>query len=922
MFNRPKYSLGHEEIYVCGLYYTLPNSYRTELERFYLPQVSLQAHSTILSTTSRTILTQAFVNPSDTKGIKEVRYTFPLYDGVSVVGFTCHIGDRTIVGEVKEKEKAKQVFQEAVAKGETAGLLEQLPEASDVFTTTVGNIPPGANVIVKITYLGELKHDMEVDGIRFTIPNIICPRYGKYPLGLTSNTTADAVGTGIEITVDAEMADGSFIQQIQSPSHPISVSMGTTSFAPNAEPKMNKASATLSLGTAQLDTDFILQIISKDSGIPKAILETHPTIPNQRALMATLVPKFSLPAEKPEVVFVCDRSGSMSGSRINLVIQALKVFLKSLPVGVKFNICSFGSSHSFLWPKSVTYSQQTLDQAVRHVELFQANFGGTEMYQPIKATLDQRYKDIPLEVMLLTDGEIWDQQRLFSYLNQEVAETKVPIRVFTLGIGNGVSHSLIEGIARAGNGFSQTVGEGEKMDSKVVRMLKGALSPHVDDYTLEVKYSDNNSKNTSRTQDDDFEIVERVADSLTVKIALDEKKEEEKPKKPISLFDATADPDKDFPPPYDESGEARYSHLPNIMAPKIIQAPQNIPALFAFNRTSVYLLLGPEAPQQTPQSVILKGTSQYGPLELEIPIQILDMPGETIHQLAAKKAIFELEQGRGWLPEAKDESSKPLKEKFESRFSDMVEREAVRLGVRFQVGGKYCSFVAIERNRANRTDKELEEAGYEVLDDPASVPQASAPVKATQNMFSSLGASSESNGVSAETSAFGSSNNTQGGFGSAPVAASASASPFSFGSAFGAAPAPAPTASSSPFGNPRAKPFSAGAPAPAPTPTKPKTPDEILEILIALQTFEGFWEWSVTLFSALSINPSSTEQKMKDWSLGLEKRAFATALAIAYFETKLVALQGSWELVVDKARGWLEDNGHGGDLIEKARGLL
>jgi len=391
--------------HVCGFYYNTPVYGR--LEKTYLPQVELQAHATILATTSRTVLTQTFVNPSATKGIREVRYSFPLYDGVSVVGFTCHVGDRTIVGEVKEKDKARAVFSEAVARGETAGLFEQLPEASDVFTTTVGNIAPGAKLIVEIIYLGELKHDMEVDGTRFTIPNIICPRYGNYSRSLGTSTAQTAAGSGISITVDAEMADGSFIQKIQSPTHPIAMTMGTTSVDPYAEPTMTKASATLNLGTAELDKDFVLQIIAKNTGVPKAVLEVHPTIPNHRALMATLVPKFALPAEKPELVFVCDRSGSMSGSSITLVIQALKVFLKSLPVGVKFNICSFGSSYSFLWEKSVTYNQQSLDEAMRHVGSFTANYGGTEMLAPLKATIEQRYKDMPLDVMLLTDGEIW-----------------------------------------------------------------------------------------------------------------------------------------------------------------------------------------------------------------------------------------------------------------------------------------------------------------------------------------------------------------------------------------------------------------------------------------------------------------------------------------------------------------------------------
>jgi hypothetical protein len=502
--------------HIFGLYYNITSL--GFLQKINLPQVDLQAHATILATTSRTVLTQTFLNPSTEKGIREVRYAFPLYDGVSVVGFTCHVGDRVIVGQVKEKEKARAVFQEAVAKGQTAGLLEQLPDASDVFTTTVGNIPPGAKVVVKITYLGELKHDMEVDGTRFTIPNIICPRYGDYPGDLQWRSAVDAVGGGISITVDAEMADGSFIQKIQSPTHPISMTMGTTSVAPDAEPTMTKASATLTLGTAELDEDFVLQVIAKNTGVPKAVLEEHPTIPNHRALMATLVPRFSLPAEKPELVFVCDRSGSMANTRIKSMVQALKVFLKSLPVGIKFNICSFGSSHSFLWPKSVTYSQTTLDEAIRHADEFAANYGGTEMLAPLKATVEQRYNDMPLDVMLLTDGETWNQGALFSYLNKAVAETvaqnKPPIRLFTLGIGNGVSHALIEGIAKAGNGFSQTVGEGEKMDTKVVRMLKGALSPHVNNYTLEVKYANA----TLDEEDDNFEIIEKVTESLKVKL--------------------------------------------------------------------------------------------------------------------------------------------------------------------------------------------------------------------------------------------------------------------------------------------------------------------------------------------------------------------------------------------------------------------
>ncbi|KAK3356608.1 von Willebrand factor type A domain-containing protein [Lasiosphaeria hispida] len=701
--------------HICGLYYLVPPAatvshyYRPPPARRYLPQVSLAVHSHIISSTSRTTLSQNFVNPDKEKEIPELRYTFPLYDGVSVVRFVCTINrTRVIEGVVQERAQARETYKAAVARGETAGLLEQLPDASDVFTTTISNVPAGAEIKVDITYLGELKHDAETDAIRFTIPTSIAPRYGSYPGDMATSTATDNQG-GISIIVDAELPLGSQIKSVQSPSHPIAVSVGNTSAgaASGAEVSFQKASATLSLGTAELDADFVLHVVASNTSNPIAVLESHPTILNQRALMATLVPKFNLPSSKPEIVFLCDRSGSMSGSDVQNMVTALNVFLKSLPIGVKFNICSFGSHYELLFKKgSRSYDATSLKEASDYVSGFSANFGGTEMYQPLEEIFKRRFKDMDLEVFLLTDGGIWDQDRLFTMINKYIGESKGAIRVFTLGIGSDVSHSLIEGVARAGNGFSQAVAGNEKMNSKVVRMLKASLTPHVKDYTLEIKYE----KQAAPSDDDDFEIIERVMDALDIDVKEPEVKAKPKDKKPISLFDTSADPDVEMADAsLGKSAGDKYSHVPPVAVPKLLQTPFEIPPLFPFSRTSVYLLLSPETTQRTPKAVILRGTSPQGLLELEIPVTVLPNKGETIHQLATRKAIMELEEGRGWLYHARESKSSGrgelLKDKFEGRFTDMVEREAVRLGVTYQVGGKWCSFVAVDKSKNN--DEEI-----------------------------------------------------------------------------------------------------------------------------------------------------------------------------------------------------------------------
>ncbi|KAG0229284.1 hypothetical protein BGW41_003077 [Actinomortierella wolfii] len=679
----------------------------------YLPLVDIKTRATILATIFRTKLTQTFVN-SMGESLEEVRYVFPIYEGVSVVAFICRIGDRTIIGEVKEREKAKNDFKEAVIAGKQAALLEQVAEASDCFITSVSNIPAGAKVEVDITYIGELRHDAEVDGTRFTIPARVLPRYGAFQV-ICAPHPKHTIDGMMDIVVDVVLPERSTVQIIQSPSHPIAVTLGTISLAPNAEPTMSKASAKLGLDNIGLDKDFVLQVVTKDNGAPTAVLETHPTIPNHRALMTTLVPRFALPADDPEIVFLVDCSGSMNGVPMNLARSALRVFLKSIPVGIKFNICSFGSRYQFLWPKSQSYNSDTLDEALLCVEGMTANFGGTEMYAPLKATIENRYRDIPLDILLLTDGAVWRQEELFEYLNKQVKQATMPLRVFTLGVGNGVSHALIEGIARAGHGFAQAVSEGEKMESKLIRMLRGAMSPHVSDYTLEVKYAPEATKHFDRMRndrleyridddddsDDGYELIERVQDCLRIDTRV--KGKQAVPRDglsiqiPITLYDPNLDVDTASIRSSESSRSA--AELPPVKPPKLLQTPQIIPPLFAFNRTTVYLLMGPESNQRTPVSVILRAMSRHGPLELEIPVQVLEGRGELVHQLATRKAVSELEQGRGWLRSAQDQTTKELLHlKYESRFQEMVEREAVRLGLLFNIAGKWTSFVAVEKS--------------------------------------------------------------------------------------------------------------------------------------------------------------------------------------------------------------------------------
>ncbi|KAK5121324.1 hypothetical protein LTR85_005490 [Meristemomyces frigidus] len=698
--NQPPRGTSKMTNHICGCHYTTGTKW--DLKRHYLPQVELKSHTTITPVCFTTQLTQTFHNPN-TEALPKVRYTFPLYDGVAVNSYTIHYAGQTLKGVVKQKDVAKGAYQAAIHRGETAGLLEALP--AGVFGVTLGNVPAQADIVVEITYCGELKHDAEVDGLRYMLPTAIAPRYGEYP-GEVLKSNAVAKG-GISITVDLDMA-GSAIRRVQSPSHPMAVSMGALSTTAAADASADtpfmasQASATLALGTTELAADFILQLTIDDISKPQAILETHPSLPNHRAIMATLVPKFTLAPAHPEIVFIADQSGSMSGTKNAALVSALKIFIKSLPVGVRFNICAFGNKYQFLWPKSQAYNESNVTTAIDFIDSFTASYGGTEILKPITAAFENHLADLPLEVMLLTDGEIWEEGNVFAYINQQIREKGVDARVFALGIGQDVSHSLVEGVARAGNGFAQFVTQSEETDRKVVRMLKGALYAHTKDYELEVHYA---TAAGETSDEEDFEIVEKVNECLKIadSKATTPAKGLGPPKETVkSTVKSFFNKDVKLDGPAAGSID-RYAHLPVIDTPKLLQAPASIPPLFPFNRTTVYLLVGPESAQKDVTSVTLRATSSEGPLELTIPVHQSTVTNgvPTIHQLAARKAMQDLEEGRGWLQAAtvtdgEGKESVEVKKKYESRFDEIVEREAVRLGEMFQVAGKWTSFVAVE----------------------------------------------------------------------------------------------------------------------------------------------------------------------------------------------------------------------------------
>ena len=159
----------------------------------------------------------------------------------------------------------------------------------------------------------------------------------------------------------------------------------------------------------------------------------------------------------------------MGGSPIKLAVEALKLFLHSLPIGSKFNVVSYGSNYKKLFEQSMPYNDETFEKAIQSVSEFDANMGGTEIFDPIQDILKQAPDaSLPRHLYLLTDGAVGNTQQIVELIRKNRDQCKV----HTFGIGSGASTELIKDCAKAGQGHYSFIYKLEEIETKVIESLQ------------------------------------------------------------------------------------------------------------------------------------------------------------------------------------------------------------------------------------------------------------------------------------------------------------------------------------------------------------------------------------------------------------------------------------------------------------------
>lgn len=405
-----------------------------------------------------THVNQIFLNTENRQ--VEALYTYPVPKGASVANFSMWINGKEMVGEVLEKERARQIYNSYKSKRRDPGLLEQVDYKT--FEMRIFPINAGAEQKIEVTYYQEL----DIDHDRATY---------VYPLATVTRNDVDSRVTG-KFAIDVEVKSAVPIVAMESPSH------GDAFVTARHSDRYSSASLETPGGRLAKDVVVSYNISRPKTGID--LITSKPDGEDGYFLMTlTAGEELAKLDTGMDYVFVMDISGSMRDDRkLILSKNSVEAFIDELGDDDRFEVMTFNVSPLPLFNELRPANEKMKREASIFMGSSKAN-GGTVLAPAINTAYRYSDPDRTLNVVILSDG--MTEQRERQTLIQLIQTRSRNVRVFCIGIGNEVNRPLLEQMAEDSGGLASFISRGDNFKAQAKGFRRKLMRPAATDVEID-----------------------------------------------------------------------------------------------------------------------------------------------------------------------------------------------------------------------------------------------------------------------------------------------------------------------------------------------------------------------------------------------------------------------------------------------------
>jgi Ca-activated chloride channel homolog len=435
----------------------LPSSYKIE---------SLEINAKLSDSTARVQVSQTFKNTGS--GQLEACFVFPLpYDG-AIDQLTLLVNGKEYAAKLLPKEEARKRYEEIVRTNRDPALLEWV--GTGMFQTNVFPIPAGESRTVTLRYSQLCRRSHGLTDFTF-------------PLSTAKYTEAALDKLSIRVSIDSPAN----IKNIYSPSHDVEI---------DRDGKRNATITLKSKKTIPTD-DFRLFYDTGKEKVAASVVSYRPDDDEDGYFLLLATPEIEAEdddeGDRPAktVLFVVDRSGSMSGEKMDQAKEALKFVLNNLRKGDTFNIVAYDSAIETFRPELEKFNDDTRSAALGFVSGLYAG-GSTNIAGALDRALGMlKDDDRPTYVMFLTDGlPTVGETKEAAIAEQAAKQNDVRARLFAFGVGYDVNSRLLDKLSSENHGRSEYVRPEEDIEDSVSRLYNRIGAPAMTGVELAVDVED------------------------------------------------------------------------------------------------------------------------------------------------------------------------------------------------------------------------------------------------------------------------------------------------------------------------------------------------------------------------------------------------------------------------------------------------